>query len=103
MKLNLNLFSFVKSSPKNGATGVKTSASLSWGAATGATRYEYCIDATVNGTCGATWISTATARSVALSGLLKGTRYEWQVRAVNGAGTTLANAGTWWTFTTATR
>ncbi|MFM8310415.1 MAG: S8 family serine peptidase [Ilumatobacteraceae bacterium] len=94
---------FVKSSPKSGATGVKTSVSLSWGAATGATRYEYCIDTTVNGTCGATWISTATARSVALSGLLKGTRYEWQVRAVNTAGTTLANAGTWWTFTTATR
>lgn len=94
---------FAKSSPKNGATGAKTALSLSWGAASGATRYEYCIDATVNGTCGSTWVSTSTARTVSLSGLLKGTRYEWQVRAVNAAGTTLANAGTWWTFTTATR
>ncbi|MEY4607243.1 MAG: hypothetical protein RLY45_2003 [Actinomycetota bacterium] len=95
--------SFAKSSPKNGATGVKTAVSLSWGAASGATRYEYCIDTTVNSTCGGTWISTSTARTASLSGLLKGTRYEWQVRAVNAAGTTIANGGTWWTFTTSTR
>ena len=95
--------SFAKSSPKNGATGVKTAVSLSWGAASGGTRYEYCIDTTVNSTCGGTWISTSTARTASLSGLLKGTRYEWQVRAVNAAGTTIANGGTWWTFTTSTR
>ena len=28
------------------------------------------------------------------------TTYYWQVRAVNGAGTTDANGGTWWSFRT---
>ena len=35
-------------------------------------------------------------------GLTAGTTYFWQVRARNGAGTTEANGGTWWSFTTNT-
>ncbi len=38
--------------------------------------------------------------SVALSGLANDTTYYWQVRAVNGGGNTLADAGTYWSFTT---
>jgi hypothetical protein len=29
------------------------------------------------------------------------TTYAWQVRAVAAGGSTMADAGTWWTFTTA--
>ena len=35
-----------------------------------------------------------------LTGLAASTTYYWQVRAVNGCGTTYANGGTWWSFTT---
>ena len=96
---------FAKSGPKNLATRLKTSLSLSWAASTGATSYEYCLTRTqpVAGqtTCDTGWISTGTARSVTVSNLTRLTIYYWQVRAVNGSGTTYANAGTWWRFGTA--
>jgi hypothetical protein len=44
-------------------------------------------------------VSTSTARSYSRS-LSSKTVYYWEVRAVNSAGTTLANSGTWWRFTT---
>jgi hypothetical protein len=90
---------FAKSSPANGVTNVNTSLTLSWGAATGVTRYEVCIDKVNNAKCDATWVSTSTARSYSRS-LSSKTVYYWEVRAVNSAGTTLANSGTWWRFTT---
>ncbi|MFZ4670210.1 MAG: fibronectin type III domain-containing protein [Microthrixaceae bacterium] len=90
-----------KTSPANAASGQATSLTLSWGASTGATSYEYCIDTTVNSVCDGTWTSTGTALSASRTGLANSTRYEWQVRARNTAGATDANAGTWWTFTTA--
>lgn len=46
----------------------------------------------------ATTVGAAT--SVTISGQARGTPYDWQVRAVNGTGTTEANAGVWWRFTT---
>lgn len=91
---------FAKTSPANTATGQSTSPTVSWGAATGVTRYEVCFDKTNNNTCDGTWVSTATTRSLRLSALTAKTVYYWQVRAVNSSGTTLANAGTWWRFTT---
>jgi hypothetical protein len=39
---------------------------------------------------------------VVLSARSPNTKYHWQVRAANVAGTTLANGGTWWVFTTVT-
>lgn len=92
--------SFAKSSPASNARNVSRTPTLSWAASTGATSYEYCVDATVNGACNASWISTGTAQTVSLSALLAKKAYEWQVRAVNGEGTTIANGGTWWKFTT---
>ena len=89
-----------KTSPANAATGQAVSLTLSWGASTGATSYEYCLDATVNSVCDGAWTSTGTARTATRSGLANSTRYEWQVRARNTAGVTDANAGAWWTFTT---
>jgi len=91
---------FSKSSPSNGATGVSTDPTLSWGSSSGATSYEYCIDTTDNSTCDGSWTDVGSSTSVSLSGLSEGTTYYWQVRARNAAGTTEANGGTWWHFTT---
>jgi subtilisin family serine protease len=93
---------FNKTAPANNATGrSRTALGLSWGASTGATRYEYCVDTINDNVCNTSWISTGTARTVTIGGLGSLTAHYWQVRAVNAVGTTLANAGTWWRFTTA--
>ncbi|MFZ9628038.1 MAG: S8 family serine peptidase [Ilumatobacteraceae bacterium] len=94
---------FAKSSPKAAATGIKLTSSLTWAASTGAARYEYCVDTTNDNACAGSWISTGTTRSATPAGLLKNTVYYWQIRAVNASGTTYANAGTWWAFTTVLR
>jgi hypothetical protein len=89
---------FGKTDPAEGAY-VTTDPTLSWGVSSGADSYEYCIDTSDNGACDASWISTGTAQSAALSGLTANTAYYWQVRAINTGGTTLADGGTWWPFT----
>ncbi|MFM7719115.1 MAG: hypothetical protein ACKO8G_06470, partial [Actinomycetota bacterium] len=91
---------FGKSSPASNAKQVPVAPTLSWAEAVGATDYEYCYDATVNSACDASWVSTSGARTATLSGLARKRSYEWQVRAVNAMGTTGANAGRWWKFTT---
>jgi len=94
---------FNKSTPSSGASGVsRTSATLTWAASTGATSYEYCYDSSRNSTCDGTWVSVGANRTATISGLGSRVSYEWQVRAVNSAGTRLANGGTWWRFTSAT-
>jgi len=92
---------FGKSSPKNGATRVSRNPTLSWGASTRATIYEYCFDRINNNSCDGSWVSTSSL-SVSLSSLLTKTTYYWQVRAVNTTTNevTVANANTWWRFTT---
>jgi hypothetical protein len=91
---------FGKTAPANGATGVSTSPTLTWGASSGATSYAYCYDTTNDNACG-TWTSTGASTSVALSGLAQGTTYYWHVRATNSGGTTYADAGAaaFWSFT----
>ncbi len=59
---------FAKTAPANGATGVSTSPTLSWGTASGATGYEYCYDTSNDNTC-SSWTSSGASTSVALSGL----------------------------------
>jgi serine protease len=89
---------FNKTSPSNGANRVRRPATIAWGASAGATNYQYCIDTTTNSTCDTSWVSlNGTSASPTLNA---GTTYYWQVRAVNTAGTTNANSGTWWRFTT---
>jgi len=92
---------FNKSAPANGATSQQANPTLSWGASSNATSYEYCIDTSNNNACDTTWASTAASTSVGLSGLTPTTPYYWQVRANNASGTTNADGGTWWSFTTA--
>ena len=91
---------FNKSSPKNNAKNQLTSLTLSWAASSGSTSYEYCVDTTNDNACAGTWISTGSTRSAAISGLATKKAHYWQVRARNASGTTLANGGTWWKFTT---
>lgn len=92
---------FNKTAPTNGQTNrVRNGLVLSWGASTGVASYEYCIDTTNNNACDGSWVNVGTARSATLNGLLSRRVYYWQVRSVNAAGTTIANNGTWWRFTT---
>ena len=93
--------SFNKTAPANNATNQSTAPTLSWGASSDFTSYEYCLDASNNNFCDAAWVSTAASTSAPLSGLAASSTYYWQVRANNAAGSTYADAGTWWSFTTA--
>ncbi len=88
---------FGKSAPKNGATRVSTRPTLSWAASSGAVGYEVCWNTT--GASCTSWVSTGTARSTVVS-LPGRTRVYWQARALNSSGTTEANTGTRWSFTT---
>ena len=90
---------FAKSSPTNNATKVSRTPRLSWAASNNATGYEYCISTTASCPIGG-WVSVGTSRSVTLTSRAANTAYWWQARAINTGGTTLANAGTWWKFTT---
>ncbi len=85
--------------PANGATAQPLTATLGWAASAGATSYEYCIDAVNNTACDTTWTSTVSL-SVGVAGLNPGATYWWQVRARTLGGTTDANSGAWWSFTT---
>ena len=67
---------------------------LSWATSTGATSYRLCLNSASNCT-------TTANTSYRLTGLTKGLAYTWQVTALNSAGETAANGGTWWTFTPA--
>ena len=87
---------FNKTSPADNASNQPTSLTLSWGASNGTAMYEYCYD-TAN-PC-SNWIST-NGTSATISNLTNNTTYTWQVRASNAGGTTLANAGVSWSFTT---
>jgi hypothetical protein len=91
---------FTKNAPANGESDISLSPTLSWGSSSGVTSYEYCIDTTNDNSCGGdNWITT-TLTSASLSGLTTSTDYYWQVRAKNEAGTTYADSGAWWVFTT---
>ena len=92
--------SFNKSGPTNAATGQPVSLNLSWGASSTANSYEYCIDTFNNNACDSVWIPNGSSTGKALSGLAYATAYYWQVRAINNAGSTYADSGAWWSFTT---
>ena len=58
------------------------------------------MDTINNSSCDGTWINVGTARQASAAGLARRTIYYWQVRALNANGSTNANNGTWWRFTT---
>ena len=90
---------FSKTSPSNGATRQSRRPTLRWASSSGATGYEACLDANVNGACDGSW-TTVSGTSARATGLSRRTTYEWQIRAVNPGGSTDADGGTWFTFQT---
>ncbi len=91
---------FGKSLPANGTTNVPVNPTLSWTGSSGATGYQYCYDMSNNDSCDSGWITAGTNTAAALIGLSINTTYYWQVRAINSDGSTYADGGTWWLFTT---
>jgi len=91
---------FTKVDPPSGATGQPTELTLSWATSANATGYEVCVDTVDNGSCDATWNALGDVTSADVDGLAEWTSYFWQVRAVNGNGSTEADGGTWWWFIT---
>jgi peptide/nickel transport system substrate-binding protein len=92
---------FSKISPANGIGGQPSNPTLTWGASSGATSYQYCIDMVNDNVCGASWISAGTNLSAALNSLIPG-KYYWAVRSKNASGTVVANKFNglpWWSFT----
>jgi len=90
---------FGKVSPADGAGSRPRDTTLSWEAAAGADAYEYCYDKSNDGAC-SPWVGVGPATGVEIGGLEYGTTYYWQVRALGGSGSTYADGGAWWGFTT---
>lgn len=100
---------FNKSSPANGATGLGSSTTLTWGSSAGANHYEVCYDTSNDNLCAWTdnGIVAAPTTNKTISSLAAGTTYYWQVRACTGAtwGLNCATYGdgastAFWTFQT---
>ena len=92
---------FGKSAPADGAANQNPALQLSWTASSmSGGGYEYCLDTTNNSACDTAWTSTLTATQVSPPGLGGGQTYYWQVRAATAGGTTIADSGAWWSFTT---
>jgi M6 family metalloprotease-like protein len=98
---------FTKVEPTSGATNQPLNLTLSWGASTGATLYEYCyaIDSAYLSACApssTSWGNVGTKTSVSINGLSPYSVYSWQIRATNAKGTTYANGSSVasWSFTT---
>ncbi|MEO7837913.1 MAG: hypothetical protein ABIU06_01000 [Anaerolineales bacterium] len=90
---------FGKVTPANNALIPASNQSLQWNSSVGATDYQYCFDTINNNKCDTSWHGTYDTHTQ-LTSLLVGTKYYWQVRANNMAGTIYADNGVWWSFTT---
>ena len=95
--------SFSKWLPGNNSNAEPVILNLSWNSNGSSTdTYQYCLDTTNNNTCDTNWISTGTSTGLTIGSLSPSTPYYWQVRAVNSNGSTEADGGAWWAFTTGT-
>lgn len=91
---------FAKLSPVDDATGVPFTTILSWGESAGATSYEYCFDDINNNACDGSWVNAGAHFTATISGLYENVTYYWQVRSLSTSGSTPADGGVWWAFTT---
>ena len=91
---------FSKTSPADWAADQPNNITLLWEASKNKPAYRYCIDTLDNDTCDSSWVDTGAGTTAALSGLNAGTTYYWQVQAANAGGTSDADVGDWWSFTT---
>jgi endoglucanase len=92
---------FTKVNPKDGLDDSVTNPTLRWWDSIHADSYEYCIDASNNNACDASWVSVGEQIYTFLKGLTVGKTYYWQVRAINKDGLTYADGGGWGSFTVA--
>ncbi|MEA3325938.1 MAG: fibronectin type III domain-containing protein [Chloroflexota bacterium] len=92
---------FNKVGPSDGKMGHQTEIDLIWTSSSGVTSYEYYFDKSDDDSC-KVWMDNGTFTLVKLSGLDSATTYYWQIRAVNGVGTTYADGGLedFWQFET---
>jgi len=89
----------VLASPTSGATGVSTSATLTWNASGGATSYRLQVSTVSTFSILLVDQSGITGTSYGLTGLATGTVYYWRVNATNAGGASGWSA--WWSLTTA--
>jgi len=94
---------FDKASPPRNSLHQSLQPTLEWTAAPRATSYYYCYDTSWDDACSTTWNWTAGTSVTLDTTLAVSTGYQWQVRAVNDAGITYADGGTWWGFVTGYR
>ena len=86
-----------KNSPANNSSGLATSLTLVWGGAGDVSYYLYCYDTINNNSCDRYWTATYST-SAAISGLVPGQTYYWEVVAIKSSGATYLDNGTWWSF-----
>ncbi len=89
---------FAQTAPAAGATGVSTSALLSWQAAANAARYDLYLGTQADPPL---YLAGLTATSLQLSGLVPGATYTWRVVARAACSATLASSAGPRSFTTA--
>ena len=90
---------FSKHAPANRAANQPFHTTLQWNSSVGAIDYEYCFDTINNNSCDSGWIGTYGVQAK-LRDLPPSATFYWQVRANNTGGSTYANNGSWWSFTT---
>jgi formylglycine-generating enzyme required for sulfatase activity len=92
---------FIKIHPADNAAFQDTSLELKWSDSVGAASYSYCYHTSNENSC-SQWVSTGTATQAVLNNLAAGTKYYWQVKAINKVGITYAHgsASSYWSFTT---
>lgn len=87
---------FSKTFPISGSTVSNQIVTLTWNASPSAEAYDVCLS--TSSRC-RSWTRVA-GTSYTTPALANGSRYYWQVRAINDLGTALGDAGTSWTFRT---
>ena len=92
--------SFTKISPVNDIINQTNGLILDWGDPGDATYFDYCLDGTINGSCNSSWVYAGSNSQATVDDLAWNKEYEWQVRATNARGTTLANGGSFSRFST---
>lgn len=91
---------FGKTSPADGAVRQSIHLTYTWQAAEDAASYEVCVDESDNGICNGSWQDAGSETELDAAGLEGNKIYFWQVRALNAAGETMADAGDWFSFDT---
>ena len=96
---------FSKTGPSNRSTNQSRKPTFSWTSSSGAYSYYLCIDTVDNNKCDTggwtgRWLYWNYTSYSSFTAMEPGKTYYWQVQAQNSDGTTYADGGAWWSFTT---